>query len=102
MLTEEKIKQVRKQLRSGVPQGEIKNDLIKEGYTNEDLEKIFEPHRPDMRNWYLFFAILFLGIGLYKLITITGLLTDFFFLIFSAAMFSVYYLERERIKKSSA
>ena len=98
MLTEEKIKQVRKQLRSGVPQGEIKNDLIKEGYTNEDLEKIFEPHRPDMRSWYLFFAILFFLVGFYTLIT-TG---SFLFLIFAAAMFSVYYFERERIKKSSA
>lgn len=97
MLTEEKIKQVRKQLRSGVPQGEIKNDLIKEGYTDEDLEKIFEPHRPDMRIWYLFFAILFFGIGFYTLIT-TG---SFLFLVFSAAMFSVYYFEKKRIKKSS-
>ena len=50
MLTGEKIKQVRKQLRSGIPQGEIKNELRAGGYTEADIEKIFTPHKPDMRS----------------------------------------------------
>jgi len=97
-LTEEKIKDVRKQLRSGVPQGEIKNELMAEGFTEADIEKVFTPHRPDMRSWYLIFTIVFFLIGAYTLIT-GG---SFLFLVFSAAMFSVYYLEKERIKKSSS
>lgn len=98
MLTAEKIKQVRKQLRSGVPEGEIKNELLAEGFTEADLETIFTAHRPDMRNWYLAFAIIFALVGLYRLIAAQGLL----FLFFAAGMFYVYYLELQRIKKSSA
>ena len=97
MLTEEKIKQVRKQLSSGMPQGEIKNQLIQEGYSEEDLEKIFTPHRPDMRSWYLVFAIIFFVIGFYNLVT--G--NRYLFLVFAAAMFAVYYAERRRVKKTS-
>ena len=98
MLTGEKIKQVRKQLRSGIPQGEIKNELRAGGYTEADIEKIFTPHKPDMRSWYLIFTIVFFLIGAYTLIT-GG---SFLFLVFSAAMFSVYYVEKERVKKKSS
>ena len=96
MLTEEKIKQVRKQLRNGIPQGEIKNDLRREGYSEEDIERIFVAHKPDMRSWYLFFAILFSLIGVYSLLVTGG----FLFLLFAAAMFFVYMTEVKRIKKS--
>lgn len=96
MLTEEKIKEVRKQLRSGVPQGEIKNKLKGEGYTEADIEKIFVPHRPDMRSWYLAFAILFLLVGIYNLL----MNLSFLFLVFSGTMFLVYYFEHRRITKS--
>ena len=95
MISAERIKQVQKQLRSGVPQGEIKNELLAEGYTEEDMDKIFVAHKPDMRSWYLFFAILFFVIGLYR-ITVNGSLL---FLLFAAGMFAVYYLETIRIKK---
>jgi len=95
MITEEKINQVRKQLRKGVPQGEIKNDLRKEGYTDEDIDKIFVPHKPDMRSWYLSFAVLFLLFGIYNLVVYSG----FLFLIFSAGMFFVYVVELKKIKK---
>ena len=67
MITEEKIKKARKQLRSGGPEGEIKNELVSEGYTEEDLAKIFKPYRPDMRSWFLVFAIIFLLVGSYRL-----------------------------------
>ena len=59
MLTKEKIAAVKKQLRSGVPEGEIKNDLQKEGYTEEEIKEIFAPVNYDMRSWYLFFGIAF-------------------------------------------
>ena len=94
MVTEEKIREVRKQLRKGIPQGEIRNDLIKEGYSEEDLQLIFTPHRPDMRNWCLFFAALFLVIGIYRVIADGGIL----FLLFAAGMFAAYVFEVRRIK----
>lgn len=98
MITEEKIKTLQKRLRRGEPEGEIKNELRSEGYSEEDLEKVFVPHKPDMRSWYLIFAIIFFIVGAYLLIT-GG---SFLFLIFAAAMYSVYYIEKERIKKASS
>jgi hypothetical protein len=95
MLTGEKIKQVKKQLRPGVPQGEIKNDLINQGYSNEEIKKIFVPHKYDMRSWYLLFAILFFIAGINNAI----IKSSFLFLLFSGGMFYAYHLERERIKK---
>ncbi len=98
MLTDEKIKQVKKALKSGEPEGEIKNRLLNEGYSNEEIEKIFTPHEYDMRGWYLFFAILFLILG----ICFAILNESFRFLFFSGVMFFVYYLEIERHKKSAS
>ncbi len=97
MLTEEKIKQLRKKIRSGEPEGEIKNKLRSEGYTDEDMKEVFVTPRPDMRNWCLFFAVLFLLIGLYQFFVNLSWL----FLLFSAGMFFAYYQEVKRIKKSS-
>jgi hypothetical protein len=39
MITEEKIKRTRKKLRSGEPEGELKNELRKEGYSEEDIKR---------------------------------------------------------------
>lgn len=97
MITAEKIKLVRKQLRSGVPEGEIKNELLAQGYTEEDMDKVFVAYRPDMRSWCLFFAILFSLIGIYQVMVNTGIL----FLLFAAAMFAAYYFELKRIKRST-
>lgn len=41
MVTEEKIKQIRRQLSKGEPEGEIKNGLRKEGYTGDEIEILF-------------------------------------------------------------
>lgn len=91
MLTEEKIKQVKKELRSGVPQGEIKNQLLSEGYSEEEISSIFMPHQYDMRNWYLVFAIVFFIAGI--------LFFSLFLVAASAVMFSVYYMERKKFDK---
>ncbi len=94
MITEEKIKEVRKQLRSGIPLGEIKNDLTKEGYTDDDIDKVFVPHKPDMRSWYLFFAIIFFiaGIWIFSLLLIAA----------SAVLFSLYYVEWQKTRKEKS
>ena len=63
MLTEEKITELRKKVKSGVPEGEIKNQLLAEGYTNEDIKKVFEPTRRDMSSWYFISAFIVLLIA---------------------------------------
>ncbi len=97
MITAEKIKAIQKRLRSGEPQGEIKNEMSAAGYSEEDIKKVFVPHKPAMRSWYLISSIIFFTVGVYLLIT-GG---SFLFLVFSAAMYSVYYVEKERDKKTS-
>lgn len=91
MITEEKIKAIRKAVSNGKPEGEIKQELLAEGYSNEDIAKAFAPADMDMRGWYLSFAVLFLLLGLYKMIVLL--------LIFSALLFMVYANEqRKRMK----
>jgi hypothetical protein len=41
MITEEKVKQIRKQLSRGEPEGEIKNGLRVEGYTEDEIGVLF-------------------------------------------------------------
>jgi hypothetical protein len=41
MVTEEKIKHIRMQLSKGEPEGEIKNQLRKEGYTEDEIGTLF-------------------------------------------------------------
>jgi hypothetical protein len=38
MLTQEKIKQTQKLISKGLPEGEIKNQLKEEGYSEEDIK----------------------------------------------------------------
>ena len=94
MLTAQKIKQVKKELRRGVPQGEIKNQLMKEGYSTEEVNKIFKPHQYDMRGCYFFSATVFFsaGVWFFSLLLIAG----------SAVMFSMYYMEKQKIKKEKS
>jgi len=41
MITDEKIKQIRKQLSKGEPEGEIKNGLRNKGYTEDEITALF-------------------------------------------------------------
>ena len=41
MITEEKIKLIRRQLSKGEPEGEIKNGLRKDGYTEDEITALF-------------------------------------------------------------
>lgn len=95
MITQEKINEVRKMLREGEPQGELVEKLKAEGYSEDDISKIFTAHGYDMRSWYLTFAVIFLLIGLYLMIAKSVLLM----LAFSVLMFLMYFREVERLKK---
>jgi hypothetical protein len=41
VISEEKIKAIRKLLRKGYPQGELTNDLLSEGYTSEEIQQAY-------------------------------------------------------------
>lgn len=97
MISEEKIKKIRKCLTRGVPEGEIRESLIREGYSKEDIDKVFAPHQYDMRSWYLFFAFVFMLVGLWVLLKNGSLIV----LGFSVLLFVQYYREIERLKKGT-
>jgi hypothetical protein len=87
LITAEKIEEVKKKTKNGYPVGELKNELINEGYTKEDIAKCFEVHKADMRSWYLFFGIVFSFLSIwyffeYGRIILVGL---------PVIMFSLYY-----------
>lgn len=65
MIPEEKIQELRKKIKRGEPAGEIQESLLKEGYSKEDIDKVFAPHKYDMRSWYLVFGIVLLLVGIW-------------------------------------
>ncbi len=95
MLTKEKIETVKKQLRSGVPEGEIKNELKNEGYSDEEIQKAFPAHNPDMRSWYLISGIIITLFGLWSFYNNRGLL----FILLGILMLWFYYKETQKRKK---
>jgi len=95
MITEEKIKEVKRLLKRGMPEGELREMLLKEGFTNDDLKKVFKPHHYDMRSWYLFFGTTISLVGLYLFLQTGGLLI----LILGALLFVAYYFEIKRLER---
>jgi hypothetical protein len=69
MISEEKIREVRKHVSNGKPEGEVKATLLREGYTQEDIDKAFAPKPYDMRSWYLIFGCICALGGLWMLAT---------------------------------
>jgi hypothetical protein len=94
MITKDQIADVKKQLRKGVPAGEIKTQLIRDGHSPEDINKCFVAHKYDMSTWYLIFGIVFFIIGFGIFYKNGGIL----FFVFSAAMFVQYYLSEQKKK----
>ncbi len=77
-----------------MPQGEIIEELIREGYSQEDIRQVFVPHNFDMRSWYFGFGIISAVIGLYSLVAGHG----FLLLILSGTLFAAYFREVSRLK----
>lgn len=98
MLDDKTIAHWRQKIDRGDPAGEIKEQLIAEGYSEMDIEKVFEPKGYDMRSWYLAFGIVFFCVGVYFYLTI-GRLLGFGL---SVGLFVSYYLEVKRLQKLSA
>ena len=95
MITEEKIREIKKLLKGGEPEGEIREKLKNEGFTKENINAVFTPHHYDMRSWYLFFGTLISLAGLYLFLRRGGLLI----LILGALLFVAYYYEIKRLEK---
>ena len=94
-MTANEISQIKKKLKRGIPEGEIKNDLKSQGYSDAEISEIFKPKLYDMRSWYLGFGIIFCILGLWLFFSNGSRLL----LVASAAMFVFYYFERQKIQK---
>lgn len=97
MITDEKIREAKRKIRSGVPAGEVKEELLRDGYSEQDLTKVFVTHRYDMRTWYFVSAIVALLLGVYVFLKNGSLLLP----ILSALLFAQYVREESRVKNSS-
>lgn len=95
MITDDKIVEIRKKVHGGTPEGEIKEELMREGYSNEDIAKAFAPHHYDMRSWYLFFGIILLLSGIWLVFNKGSILG----VILSGLLFWQYAREGNRLKK---
>lgn len=98
MISDSNIKEIRKKVSAGVPEGEIRKELTMDGYSQDDIAKVFAPQPYDMRSWYLFFGFLVLIIGIWQLLSRGGLLI----LILAGLLFWQYVREIKRLKKSGA
>lgn len=97
MISKESITKFQLLLQKGEPDGEIREQMKREGYSDEDISKVFVPHRYDMRSWYLTFAIVITVSGIILFSKTGGLLI----LILGALLFLAYFKELERLKKQS-
>ncbi len=94
-MTAEKILLIKSKLKKGEPEGEIKEQLRKEGFSDKEINKAFLAHHYDMRMWYLIFGVLISLFGLYNLIMERG----FLFLILGVVLIYTFLQERKRLRK---
>ncbi len=90
-ITEEKIALIKLKLKNGEPEGELKEQLKREGYTDAEISKAFLAHHYDMRMWYLISGVLLSLFGLYNLIMKRG----FLFLILGGVLIYTCLQERK-------
>ncbi len=93
-MTEEKKASIQKQLRSGVPEGEIKNELRSEGYSEDEINEAFPVHKADMRSWYLVSGIVITMFGVWRFSVNESLL----FISLGVIMLTLYYHELKKAK----
>jgi hypothetical protein len=97
MLSAEKIRDLHRLLKKGEPEGEIREKLKREGYTEDEIQQVFKPHKYDMRSWYLIFGVVITIAGLANLKTLGGLMV----LLLGLYLLYSYYKETERLRKIS-
>ena len=97
-MTATEISEIKKKLTRGIPEGEIKNEMKNQGYSDDEISEIFKPKLYDMRSWYLSFGIIFCIPGFWIFFSNGSRLL----LVASATMFIFYYFERQKIAKQRA
>lgn len=95
MIPENKTRVIHQQLKNGEPEGEVREKLKQEGYTEEEIQQVFKPHKYDMRSWYLVFAILITLAGIFELIN-GG---SFIIILLGGLLFLAYSNELKRLGK---
>ena len=95
MISEEQIQFYRKKLKQGMPEGELREQLKRDGFSKEDINIVFKPHDYDMRTWYFVFAVLITLFGIYNYLKTGGLLI----LILGSLLFVAYYYEIKRLER---
>ncbi|MBI5373328.1 MAG: hypothetical protein HZA79_14995 [Sphingobacteriales bacterium] len=95
MISEEKIRELHRQLKKGEPEGEIRERLKKEGHTPEEIQQVFKPQPYDMRSWYLVFGVLITIAGVYYVNSLGGLMI----LLLGLFLLYSYIKETERLKR---
>lgn len=59
MITTQEIKHFKRQLKNGILAGEIKNNMLEQGFSKADIDKVFIANAANMKSWYLFFGCAF-------------------------------------------
>jgi hypothetical protein len=77
-MTDEEKEKIRRKIRNGYPEGEIKNQLRNEGLTGEEIREILTAPKTDKRSLHLVSAIMLLLLAVYLVIQ-TGLISLLFF-----------------------
>jgi hypothetical protein len=92
LMTGDRIDKMRKQVKNGFHEGEIRMQLQKEGLSAEEIKEILTAPKADMRWWYLLSAILVLLLSIY-VFSKTGIISLLFFGL-SGLLFYEYYKEQ--------
>jgi len=95
-MQEEEKEKIRRKIRNGFPEGEIKNQLRNEGLTEEEIREIFTVPKRDMGSWYLVWAILLLLLAIYIVVK-TGWISLLFFGL-SGLLFYEYYKAQAKVE----
>jgi hypothetical protein len=95
MISDEKVRELKRKLKRGEPEGEIRELMQQEGYTKVDIDIVFAPHKYDMRSWYLSFAIIIFIAGVIVFLRTKGLLL----IILSGLLLFAYLNEIKRLQK---
>jgi hypothetical protein len=95
-MTDIEILQYKKQLKKGIPEGEIKNDLKAKGVSEADIKKIFTPQKANMANWYLVSAILVLMLAIY--VVAKGLVSLLIFGLSGLLFYEYYKTQQQKTK----
>ena len=93
-MQEEEKEKIRRKLRNGFPEGEIKNDLRNKGLTEEEIREVFTAPKTDKRSLYLVSAILVLILAIY-VVARTGLISLLFFGL-SGLLFYEYFKAQKK------